>query len=164
MSDERRRFEYNYNDRIDTVPRAAQFAWCTYVPVELSDAPATQYLVAMADMDGKLLEADKSYRVDVPKDVPVEQFWALTVYDRATFSFIYAPDGRTTLSSYDLSNMKANADGSVSIYVGPRAPRGIESNWIDTAGKRPMPMFRFYGPQKALNNKSFKMPDLVRID
>lgn len=90
MSDERRRFEYNYPDRIDTIPRAAQIAWCTYVPVKMSDAPATQYLVAMADKDGKLLVADKSYKVDVPKDVPVNQFWALTVYDRATFSFIYA--------------------------------------------------------------------------
>jgi hypothetical protein len=164
MSDERRRFEYVYEDRIDTVPRAAQFAWCTYVPVELSDTPATQYLVAMADKNGDRLEAGKSYRVDVPKDVPVEQFWALTVYDRATFSFIYAADRRTTLSSYDLSSIKANADGSVSIFVGPKAPEGMESNWIDTAGKRPMPMFRFYGPGKALNDKTFKMPDFEPID
>jgi hypothetical protein len=163
MSDERRRFEYNYNDRIDTIPRAAQFAWCTYVPVELSDSPATQYLVAMADMQGKRLEAGKTYRVAVPKDVPVDQFWALTVYDRATFSFIYAPDRRTTLSSYDLSNMKANADGSVSIFVGPKAPVGMKSNWIDTAGKRPMPMFRFYGPGKALNDKTFQMPDFELV-
>ncbi len=164
MSDEIRRFEYTYADRIDTIPRAAQFAWCTYVPVVLSDSPATQYLVSMADKDGNLLEAGKSYRVDVPKDVPVEQFWALTVYDRATYSFIYAPDGRTTLSSYDLANMKANEDGSVSIYVGPSAPEGLVSNWIDTAGKRPMPMFRFYGPGKALNDKTFKMPDFEAVD
>lgn len=164
MSDERRRFEYTYADRIETIPRAAQFAWCTYVPVELSDTPATQYLVAMADKNGNRLEAGKSYRVDVPKDVPVEQFWALTVYDRATFSFIYARDRRTTLSSYDLATMKANAEGSVSIFVGPKAPEAMESNWIDTAGKRPMPMFRFYGPEKALNDRSFRMPDFERID
>jgi hypothetical protein len=118
----------------------------------------------MADKDGNLLQAGRSYRVDVPKDVPVEQFWALTVYDRATYSFIYAPDGRTTLSSYDLADMKTNEDGSVSIYVGPEAPEGLESNWIDTAGKRPMPMFRFYGPQDALNDRTFKMPDFEPVD
>lgn len=164
MSDDRRRFEYDYADRIDTIPRAAQFAWCTYVPVQVSDSPATQYLSAMADKNGKLLEAGKSYKVVVPKDVPVQQFWALTVYDRATFSFIYAPNHRTTLSSYDLPNMKKNPDGSVSIYIGPKSPEGMESNWIDTAGKRPMPMFRFYGPAKALNDKIFKMPDFEPID
>lgn len=164
MSDESRRFEYNYTDRIDTIPRAAQFAWCTYVPVKMSDAPATQYLVAMTDKDGNQLVANKTYKVDVPKDVPVKQFWALTVYDRATFSFIYAPDRRTTLSSYDLSKMKSNSDGSVSIFVGPKAPAGMESNWINTAGKRPMPMFRFYGPGETLNDKSFKMPDFEVMD
>jgi hypothetical protein len=164
MSDEKRRFEYNYPDRIDTIPRAAQFAWCTYVPVQMSDSPATQYLVSMADKDGNPLDAGKSYKVDVPKDVPVKQFWALTVYDRATFSFIYTPDRRTTLSSYDLSKMKSNSDGSVSIFVGPKAPAGMESNWINTAGKRPMPMFRFYGPDKTLNDKTFKMPDFEEID
>jgi hypothetical protein len=164
MSDERRRFEYNYPDRIDTIPRAAQFAWCTYVPVQMSDSPATQYLVSMADKNGNKLDAGKTYKVNVPKDVPVKQFWALTVYDRATFSFIYTPDRRTTLSSYDLSKMKSNSDGSVSIFVGPKAPAGMESNWINTAGKRPMPMFRFYGPERTLNDKTFKMPDFEVID
>jgi hypothetical protein len=60
--------------------------------------------------------------------------------------------------------MKTNADGSVSIFVGPKAPEGRESNWIDTAGKRPMPMFRFYGPGKALNDKTFKMPDIEPVN
>lgn len=164
MSDETHRFEYDYKDRIDTIPRAAQFAWCTYVPVQVSDSPATQYLSAMADKNGNQLVAGISYRVVVPKNVPVQQFWALTVYDRATFSFIYAPNRRTTLSSYDLPSMKKNPDGSVSIFVGPKPPEGMETNWIDTSGKRPMPMFRFYGPEEALNNKTFKMPDFERFD
>jgi hypothetical protein len=28
-----------------------------------------------------------------------------------------------------------------------------------TAGKRPLPAMRFYGPADALNNKTFKLPD-----
>lgn len=163
MTDANRRFTYEYADRIDILPRAMQFAWCTYVPKEVSDSPATQYLCAMADASGKPLEAGRTYRVNVPADVPVKQFWALTVYDRATFGFIYAPNRRTTLSTYDLDKMKKNPDGSVPIFVGPRAPAGMESNWIDTAGKRPMPMFRFYGPDEALNKKTFKMPDFELV-
>lgn len=54
--------------------------------------------------------------------------------------------------------MRRNADGSVDIYMGPKAPAGQESNWIYTpAGKSWFPWFRFYGPEKALFDKSWKM-------
>jgi hypothetical protein len=91
--------------------------------------------------------------------MPVKQFWALTVYDRATCS--YSNSNRTTLSSYDLDKMKKNTDGGLTIYAGPKAPDGLESSWIPTAGKRPLPAMRCYGPTEALNNKTFKLPDLL---
>lgn len=133
-------------------------------PVRLSETPATQYMMAMADKDGKLLEAGKLYKLDVPAQMPVKQFWALTVYDRATMSFIYSDSNRTTLSSYDLDKMKKNADGGVSIYVGPKAPAGLESNWIPTAGKRPLPAMRFYGPTEEMSNKTFKLADFEGVN
>jgi hypothetical protein len=90
--------------------------------------------------------------------MPVKQFWALTVYDRATMSFIYSDSDRTSLSSYDLDKMHKNTDGGVTIYVGPKAPRGLEANWIPTAGKRPLPAMRLYGPTDGFNQKTFKLP------
>ncbi len=159
MTDANRRFTFVYDDHIDLIARAAEYFWCTYMPKELSNSPATQYLMATADKDGKPLEAGKLYKLNVPADMPVKQFWALTVYNRATMSFIYSDTNRTTLSSYDIDNMKKNADGGVTIYVGPTAPAGLKSNWIPTAGKRPLPAMRFYGGTDALNNKTFKMPD-----
>ena len=72
-------------------------------------------------------------------------------------SFIYSDTNRTTLSSYDIDKMKKNADGGVTIYVGPKAPQGLEANWIPTAGKRPSPAMRLYGPTDALNQKTFKI-------
>ena len=59
----------------------------------------------------------------------------------------------------DDPGVQKNADGGVSIYVGPKAPSGLESNWIPTAGKRPLPAMRFYGPTEAFNNKTFKLAD-----
>ncbi|MBZ9653783.1 DUF1254 domain-containing protein [Phyllobacterium lublinensis] len=159
MTDTNKKFTFVYDDRIDLIGRAAEYFWCTYMPKVLSDTPATQYMMAIADKEGKLLEAGKLYKLDVPADMPVKQFWALTVYDRATMAFIYSDSNRTTLSSYDLDRMKKNADGSVTLYVGPKAPEGLEANWIPTAGKRPLPAIRFYGPTDAMNNKTFKMPD-----
>jgi hypothetical protein len=163
MTDVNKTFTWVYDDRIDLIERAAEYFWCTYMPKVLSDTPATQYLMAMADKDGKRLEGGKLYKVDVPADMPVKQFWALTVYDRATNSFIYTDEGRTTLSSYDLPSMKKNADRSATLYVGPKAPSGMQANWIPTRGKRPLPAIRFYGPTDELNNRTFKMPDFEQV-
>jgi hypothetical protein len=96
--------------------------------------------------------------------MPVKQFWALTVYNRATMSFIDSDTNRTTLSSYDLDKMMKNSDGSVTIHVGPKAPAGLASNWIPTAGARPLPAMRLYGPTAEFNDKTFKLPDFVAVD
>ena len=41
------------------------------------------------------------------------------------------------LGSFNKNQMKVNADGSDDLYVGPKAPAGLESNWIPTMGKEP---------------------------
>lgn len=163
QTDNNKKFTFIYEDRIDLINRAAEYFWCTYMPKVLSDQPATQYLMSLADSEGKLLEAGQLYKLTIPAKMPVKQFWALTVYNRDTMSFIYSDSGRTTLSSYDLDGMTKNADGSVTLYVGPKAPAGLESNWIPTSGKRPLPAMRFYGPTDELNHKSFKLADFERV-
>jgi hypothetical protein len=59
--------------------------------------------------------------------------------------------------------MKKNADGSVTIYKGPKLPTGLESNWIPTEGKQPLPLFRLYGPRRAYFDKTFKLPDFELV-
>ncbi|UXJ55504.1 DUF1254 domain-containing protein [Pseudomonas citronellolis] len=164
LPDANRGFGFDYPGRIDVDGRALAFFWCTLVPRQVPERPAAYYLMAMADSQGRPLEAGASYRLVVPADMPVKQFWSLTLYDRATMAFIYTRQNRTTLDSYGLDKMKKNADGSVTLYVGPQAPRGLESNWIPTGGKRPLPALRFYGGTDALFDKQFKMPDFERID
>lgn len=163
QADSNKTFTFVYPDRIDLINRAAEYFWCTYMPKVLSDMPATQYLMSLADSQGRLLEAGQLYKLTIPAKMPVKQFWALTVYNRDTMSFIYSDSGRTTLSSYDLEKMTKNADGSVTLYVGPVAPAGQENNWIPTSGKRPLPAMRFYGPTEELNHKTFKLADFERV-
>ncbi|MCR3985624.1 DUF1254 domain-containing protein [Aeromonas caviae] len=163
QSDDNKTFTFTYEDRIDLINRAAEYFWCTYMPKALSDTPATQYLMCLADNNGKLLEAGQLYKLTIPAKMPVKQFWALTVYNRDTMSFIYSESGRTTLSSYDLDKMAKNPDGSITLYVGPTAPPGKENNWIPTSGKRPLPAMRFYGPTDELNHKTFKLADFERV-
>jgi len=163
VPDSHNTFIFIDDDRVDLIPRAVLYFAGTFIPKTLSEKPANIYLSPMADRDGHLFEAGKPYKVDVPADMPVRQFWSLTVYDRATWAFIYTDSGRTTLSTYDVPNMKKNADGGVTLYVGPKAPEGLEANWIPTRDKRPFPNFRFYGATDALHNKTFKMPDFEEV-
>jgi len=112
--------------------RSDMYHFATYYPKKLPDRPANMYLMSMDDSQGEPLAAGKTYKLHVPQDMPVKQFWAVIVYDYATWAFIYNPLNRVGLSSYDKSSMKMNDDGSVDIYFGPQAPEGWESNWIPT--------------------------------
>ena len=87
----------------------------TYYPKKLVKEPSTDYMCALADSEGRSLEGEKNYKLHVLKDVPVKQFWSLIIYDFAMWAFIYNPQERVGLSSYNKPNM--NADGSVDIIL-----------------------------------------------
>ena len=51
-----------------------------------------------------------------------------------------------------------------SISTSGRRHMGQELNWIQTpAGTGWFPRFRFYGPEKTVFDKSWKMPDIERM-
>jgi hypothetical protein len=55
---------------------------------------------------------------------PVSQFWAVTVYNSETQA-LFLNSERPTLDSLD-KGMRTNADGSVDIYMGPKAPATVQ--------------------------------------
>ena len=102
---------------------------------------------------------DNTYRLHIPEGVPVREFWSITVYSLETSSFFLNSE-RLTLGSLD-KDLRKNADGSVDIYFGPKSPAGQESNWLYTqADMKWFPWFRFYGPEKAMLDKSWTMDDI----
>ena len=135
-----------------------------YLPAGVAERPATMYVDTPLDRDGNVLMAGKTYKLTVPEDVPVDKFWSLTVYDMATWAFIYTPEARPGLSSRERDKMKISADGSVDLYIGPEAPEGYENNWIPTAGKVPFLLFRFYGPTEALFDGTFVLNDVELVE
>ena len=58
--------------------------------------------------------------------------------------------------------MKKNDDGSVDVYFAPKAPEGMESNWIPT-GEDFFLLFRLYGPGKAIADKTWKLGDVAIV-
>jgi hypothetical protein len=120
------------------------------------------YLGTYRDDGGALLNGTVAYRLHVPANVPVGEFWAVTVYSVETSSF-FKNSTRLTVGSLD-KGLKKNGDGSVDVYFGSTPPTGQESNWLYTPEGEPWtPWFRFYGPEKALFDKSWTMPDIERI-
>jgi len=57
--------------------------------------------------------------------------------------------------------LRANADGSVDVFFASTAPAGKESNWVPTSADGGFEvLFRFYGPEKPLFEKTWKLPDI----
>nr|WP_281069024.1 DUF1214 domain-containing protein [Rhizobium leguminosarum] len=117
------------------------------------------YLFSMRDKDGKPLDGAQAYRLTVPAKAPAKQYWSATVYDNVTHALIRDVDRFSRASN--TPGIKTNADGSVDIYFGPTAPTVGENNWIPTkAGASFEVLFRLYGPEKALFNKTWILPDV----
>lgn len=154
-----------YYDQIDE--RAAWF----YEAVVVSKGMLTQtpgvgqrYIASYKDGDGKWLDGGKKYKLHVPPNPPVKQFWSVTAYDEGTRQMVVTPQGRPDISSRKEDIVK-NADGSIDVYFGPEAPAGHEANWVQTeAGKGWFAYFRFYAPTEPFFDKSWGLPDFERLD
>jgi hypothetical protein len=120
------------------------------------------YLISIKDKNGTNYDGGKTYKLTVPPNAPVEQYWSLTAYDRQTHALIKGMQ-RASRSS-QIPELQKNADGSIDLYVGPKPPDGKESNWIPTDPKRGFElMFRLYAPTKPLFDKTWKLPDVEAV-
>jgi hypothetical protein len=119
------------------------------------------YLLTIADEDGRLLDGATTYRLTVPANAPVTHYWSATVYDRATHALIR--NVQWPSRSSQTPGLQKNADGTVDVYFGPKAPAGRESNWVPTStGGGFEVLFRFYGPEKPLFDKKWPLPDIKK--
>jgi hypothetical protein len=62
---------------------------------------AQYYLMSIKDKDGKDFDGASTYRLTVPANAPVKQYWSVTVYDRATHALIRDLP-RASRASYNL--------------------------------------------------------------
>jgi hypothetical protein len=116
------------------------------------------YLLAIRDSTGQPLDGKKTYRLNVPAEAPVKQYWSATAYDRETHALIREVSRASLASNAD--NVQKNADGSVDVYFGPKPPTGKEANWVPTKDRDFEILFRFYGPEKSLFDKTWALPDI----
>jgi hypothetical protein len=93
---------------------------------------------------------------------PVDEFWSVTVYDLHGFT-VPNPSDRYTLG--DRSNLKANADGSVDIYLQNKSPGADkESNWLPVP-EQPFSLHaRLYSPRPGAIDGTWAMPPVVKTN
>ncbi len=123
----------------------------------------SQYAAAYLDKDGNAFDGSKTYKVNIPTNVPVKDFWSFTLYDNQTRAMLQT-DQRFPGLDQNKKGLVVNADGSVDVYFGPTAPAGHEKNWIQTIPGRGWNMLlRLYGPLKPWFDKQWQPgdPELV---
>jgi len=122
------------------------------------------YLTQYKDGNGNWLDGSKNYVLNIPKDAPAKLFWSIAVYSTDTRCLIQNEAGFASLGSRTES-MKVNDDGSVDLYFGPSAPKGNESNWIQTVkGEAWFTYLRLYGPGESYFDKSWPIKGINLVE
>jgi len=124
----------------------------------------SDYATAFVDAKKQPFEGSKTYKLHIPKDPPVNNFWALTLYDNQTRSQLQTSQRFPTVGS-QTEGIRANEDGSYDIYFGPKAPEGFENNWLETVpGKGWFTILRMYGPLGPWIEKTWRPSEFEVVD
>ena len=121
----------------------------------------SQYASSNLDAAGEPFDGGQTYVLRVPANVPVKDFWSVVLYDTQTRSMLQTDQRFPSLSSQ--TSPRANADGSVDVYIAPTRPEAA-ANWVQTIpGKSWFTIFRLYGPLQPWFDKTWKLPDIARV-
>ena len=123
----------------------------------------SQYAWTPRDADGNAFDGGKTYRLHLPPNVPVKDFWSVILYSNQTRSMIQTDQRFPSVSSLT-KGLLVNADGSVDVWFGPKAPQGKEKNWVQTMpGKGWNTILRLYGPLEPWFDKSWRPGEIELV-
>jgi hypothetical protein len=127
----------------------------------------SQYLIATLDAGKRYFDGGKTYKVTLPKGIPEERFWSLTLYDNQTRSMLDTPQRypRAGSQSFPSPAAEASADGSTTVYFGPTQPAGIKrGNWIQTMpNKGWFTILRLYSPLPSFFDKTWRPTEIELV-
>ena len=161
---------YPYTGARTLDARAAFFYVATGVtPAMIMRLPeiGSQYLFGIDDSSGEPFDGGKTYKVTLPPNIPAAKFWSFTVYDNQTRSMLQTaqPFPRAGSQSFPSPAAEANADGSTTVYFGPKKPDGVkDGNFILTLpGKGWFVILRLYSPLEPFFTKAWKPSEIEKV-
>jgi len=124
----------------------------------------SDYAITYIDSSDQPLDGSKTYKLELPPNPPVGNFWAVTLYDTQTRSMLQT---RQKYPSIDTNSkgVKNNSDGSLTVYFGPTAPKGQENNWIETvSGKSWFVILRMYAPLEPWIDQTWRPGEIEQVE
>jgi hypothetical protein len=126
----------------------------------------SMYFATSADDHGVLFDGSKyRYSVTFTADAlpPVKYFWSFTMYKLPQRWLVDNAIDRYSIGSAT-PGLRTADDGSITIYFQTESPgKDKESNWLPTPSGPFWPIFRTYGPGKAILDQSWKLPTIKRV-
>jgi hypothetical protein len=127
------------------------------------EGKGSDYLIAYVDADKNPFDGAKTYKLNVPADPPVADFWAVTIYDPQTRSMLQNSQQFPTVGG-QTEGIRQNEDGSFTLYFGPQAPQGYQNNWLETIpGKSWFVIFRMYAPLKPWIDQTWRPSEVELV-
>lgn len=124
------------------------------------------YVASHTDASGEPLAGSRTYGLFLPRDIPTDAFWSLSIYR-------VEPDGRlfffdNPIRRYSIGSttplLRRRSDGGVAIRISPTdaAPPTDQSNWLPSMDGNIRLIFRLYLPRKPARTGAWRLPALVR--
>jgi hypothetical protein len=159
-------YKFEQNGVLNIDAKNSFFFYATGVTPAMTEkmiGEGSQYAGAFVDAKGNPFDGGKTYRLHMPPNIPAKEFWSFTVYDNQTRSMLQTDQQFPAVGSLT-KGLLVNADGSVDVYFGPKAPVGKENNWVQTIpGKGWSTLLRLYGPLEPWFNKTWRPGEIEPI-
>jgi hypothetical protein len=118
------------------------------------------YMFTRTTASGAPLDArTASYRLRLPRNIPVDGFWSLTMYEDVEDRLFFVDN---PIRRYSIGNRTPgliyNADGTLDILIQHARPAGLAANWLP-APQGPFRLgFRAYLPRAEFRDQRFTLP------
>jgi hypothetical protein len=121
------------------------------------------YAFTAVDSQGRYLDGGETYTITLPAPIPAKEFWSFVVYSGQHRSLLETDQRSAGVDSLS-PDLKANPDGSYTVWFAPTAPNGKEGNWVQTMpGKSWSVLVRLYGPLEPWFEKTWKPGDIELV-